>query len=246
MRICFFLKTYFLVIFLCLATIGYSQTDRFVVDVNSIGEPISNPDKTYYLKLGNSVTSQIDDIENRTYIKLVTDLLSAKGYKRVIDTLNNSYRYSIVFDFSLSDSIERVLSRKQAVYGQPTKTVTNVNINTTGKPGTTTNTSNSNITPYGAVFESNQPTITGFETTKETIIQFSRKMSLVCFENTANQPSKKVWFVDTNSEGRSDDLREILPILVFASKEFIESDSKVKKSILIKSSSKELKKFLAN
>ncbi|MEO7797340.1 MAG: hypothetical protein ABIY47_06400 [Opitutaceae bacterium] len=62
-------------------------------------------------------------------------------------------------------------------------------------------------------------------------------LSLVAHENVASttgEPAPETWRVEVTSEGKSKNLREYLPVLVAASIEYIDKDSRGQKTIRLK------------
>ena len=90
---------------------------KFEFNISSYGDKIIDSDKYYFLKLGNQMNGSIDDIQNIDYLKSVERMLSAKNYKRIIDSTSNLIKYIITVSWSISDPQKRNVVVRAPVTG---------------------------------------------------------------------------------------------------------------------------------
>lgn len=216
-----------------------AQSTYYDVRINALTNINPTKDKTYYFVFGDSVKN-ISDINTIRYTRLLEKALSEKGYTRINDTIEQKSNYVIALDFYIKSGKNFDITRSSSNSISPINT-TNVNVNVNNN----TNSYSSSIkpveinNPFGNLNFQNSKE----ETIKETLTIYKRFLKVSCIEK--NKEAFPLWILETDSEGYGDDLREIVPIMIFASKDYIESNTGTIKSTTIKSKNKALNKFLS-
>lgn len=206
----------------------------YYIKLNSMFSTMPSAEKKYYLKFGDSVKSKITDLENSRNIRLLTKVLLDNGYERIIDTLNEKYNYVIDFNFYISKPILPTPS--------PT-TISTTNITNTNEVKIEQNSSSNNTNIKAVEFKPIDFSSFNYSgPIRQEGILYNRSMKLNCY-NVKDQ-NQKIWFIELDSEGSSNDLRQIIPVLIFSTQGFYETDSKGVKEIRIRSNKKDLKRFL--
>jgi hypothetical protein len=182
-------------------TVRDIKWNRYEIQVNSIGNEIIDSNKTYYLILNDNL-STTNKLLLKEYLLWITKSLELKGYHRILDTLKQKYDYKIFIDCGLSDPIKKNVSLP--VLNLPTTSETQVSSNYSGGLNITTTTTNPSLQP----------------TTIEKRY-FKRFLNLTC----KNYSDDEVWFVNTESEGSSNDLRLIIKVLSFVSSKYVETNT---------------------
>jgi hypothetical protein len=182
-------------------TIKDIKRSRYEVEVNSIGSKIIDSDKSYYLVLSDNL-SKTNKLLLNEYLLWVTKSLEFNGYSRVLDTLKHKYNFKIYVDLGLSDPLKNNVTIPGI--NLPSTSTTNVSSNYSGGLNITTTKNNPSI-----------PSSTYQQT------YFKRFLNLTC----KNYIDEEVWFVNTESEGSSNDLRKIIKILSFVSSKYVETNT---------------------
>ena len=182
-------------------TIKDIKRSRYEVEVNSIGSKIIDSDKSYYLVLSDNL-SKTNKLLLNEYLLWVTKSLEFNGYSRVLDTLKHKYNFKIYVDLGLSDPLKNNVTIPGI--NLPSTSTTNVSSNYSGGLNITTTKNNPSI-----------PSSTNQQT------YFKRFLNLTC----KNYIDEEVWFVNTESEGSSNDLRKIIKILSFVSSKYVETNT---------------------
>lgn len=223
----------FLVTVFFTSTIAYTQS--YVMSLNSISVDVPSSDKNYFLKFGDSVKSKISDLENFRNISLLTKVLANNGYKRVLDTLKEKHNFIIDFNFFISQPI---------VPNTGTTSISSTNTKITNEvkieQNNSTNNTNIKAIEFKPPIDISNMNYSGIG--PQAIITYKRHMKLNCL--SVNDNYKKVWFIELDSEGYSNDLRQIIPIMIYATQGFYEKDSKGVKEIIVRENKKEVKRFL--
>lgn len=237
-----YLKLPVIVTTLCLVTFLQlaSQNLVFEININSLGSKITDGSKTYFLVLGDSVKGGVEDISNGSYVKTLISLLSEKGYQRVLDTLNTKFEYLVEYNYFISQPQETIITSYLPVSNQP-QTQVNVYNN-----GAKSQQNNSNENPYksGAVILDNKQTVTDYKEVRKTVMYFNKEMKINCYHNSSDQ-RRIIWQIQIDSKGTSDDLRIVMPAFLMLANDYIEVDSKYKRTVLVKTNGKDMKRFLA-
>ncbi len=220
---------------------------KFEFNISSYGDKIIDSDKYYFLKLGNQMNGSTDDIQNIDYLKSVERMLSAKNYKRITDSTSNLIKYIITVSWSISDPQKRNVVVRAPVTGLVTNTFPQVGAQTT----TSTITKNYFDNSYTVKTTDNTPSsplniptmgIVGYTPTQVELINYERKLDLVCTQKNSNNA---IWIVKNRSTGSGKDLRYILKALSYASINFIEYDSKIEQTISIREDNNDFLDFVS-
>lgn len=201
-----------------------AQYTNYSVDVSSFGE-YDMIGKTYVIIPANEELD-VNDLEFKEYSSYVKKVLAVAGAREASDFINADL--CILMHYEITDkSYEETVSRP--VFGQTgiksitTNTNTTTNRNTYGQGSVstygnsaygnaninssanrnTTSTSNINYS-YG---------VTGYRTVQRHVEKYLRIINLYAYENVENSPM--VWKRNIMSDGSSDKLRELIPVMSY-------------------------------
>lgn len=219
---------------------------RFEFSISSYGDKIIDSNKYYFLKLGNQMNGSVDDIQNIDYLKGVERMLNVKNYKRITDSTSNLIKYIITVSWSISDPQKRNVVVPAPITGlipntfpqvgpqSSTSTITKNYLDNSYTVKTVDNTPSSplNIPTMGVV---------GYAPTQVELINYERKLDIVCTQKNSNNA---LWIVKNRSTGSSKDLRYMLKALSFASINFIEYDSKIEQTLSIREDNNDFLDFV--
>lgn len=219
---------------------------RFEFNISSYGDKIIDSNKYYFLKLGNQMNGSVDDIQNIDYLKGVERMLNVKNYKRITDSTSNLIKYIITVSWSISDPQKRNVVLPAPVTGLIPNTFPQVG------PKSTTSTISKNYfdNSYTVKTVDNTPSsplniptmgVVGYAPTQVELINYERKLDLVCTQKNSNNA---LWIVKNRSTGSGKDLRYMLKALSFASINFIEYDSKIEQTISIREDNNDFLDFV--
>ena len=220
---------------------------KFEFNISSYGSKIIDSNKYYFLKLGNQMNGSLDDIQNIDYLKCVESMLNVKNYKRINDSTSNLIKYIITVSWSISDQQKRNVVVPAPVTGLIPNTFPQVGSQST----TSTITKNYFDNSYTVKTVDNTPSsplniptmgIVGYAPTQIELINYERKLDLIC---TQKNSTNALWIVKNRSTGSGKDLRYLLKALSFASINFIEYDSKIEQTISIREDNNDFLDFIS-
>jgi len=194
----------------------------FHVNVNSIGNSLQKQN-TYVLFSGNKDTD-VNSLEFKEYAKYVNNALKEKGF---IETSFKKASIAIFVSYGIGEPKENNYSYSTPIYGQTgySSSRTTGTVNTYGN-----NTSYSGTTTYTPTYG-----VTGSQSHSGVYITYFRYLILDATDLNEYKKTKKqiqLWKTTVTSTGSSGDLRQVIPILVGASKNYIGSNTG--KKLLIK------------
>jgi len=221
------MKTIFAILTLTFLLSGCASTTApyFNVFVDSISAPSSEELKKYVL-LPNNKGVTVDDLQFQEYASYVDRALLSQGFIKANDF--NDANVAIFLGYGIGEP-----QTNQYTYSLPTWGKTGVaSSNTYGTVSTYGNTatvsSNTTYTPtYG---------VTGSTTHVGSYTTFTRYLlinALDLNEYKTNDKQKQIWKTTIVSTGSSGDLRQVLPVLVAASKPYVSKNTgkKIKVSL---------------
>lgn len=224
-----------------------ANVTNFNFNISSYGDKIIDSNKYYFLKLGNQMNGSIDDIQNIDYLKGVEKMLIAKNYKRISDSNSNLIKYIITVSWSISDPQKSNVIIDAPVRGRIQNPFPQIETQTT----TSTITKNYFDNSYTVKTVDNTPSsplniptmgVVGYAPTQVELINYERKLDLVCTQKNSN---KALWIVKNRSTGLDKDLRYMIKALSFASINFIEYDSKIEQTISIREDNNDFLDFVS-
>lgn len=212
------MKNIFVVLVVSLVLAGCQATaPRFEVNVDSISAPTNNELKRYIL-LPNNKGITVDNLQYQEYARYVERALATHGFVKANDF--NDANVAIFLGYGIGDP-----QTNQYTYSIPTW----------GKTGVSSSSTNSTVNVYGntATVNSNTtytPTygVTGSTTGVSSYTTFTRYLvinALDLNEYKATEKQKQLWRTSVVSTGSSGDLRQVLPVLVAASKPYLSKNT---------------------
>jgi len=208
--------------------------DTFWTSVSGLSAQAPSPGTTYFLKHASNPATDIT-LQFREYASLVERTLRSKGLVRVLDS--DQAQLVVLLDYGIGDE-----KRTSRVYSVPTF----------GQTGNTA-TYNPGVSYRGQVqippSVTNTPTmgVTGSSTGSVVDSSYDRWLKLTAIsspEFKTNGTIRELWQVDVKSTGSSNDLRRILPIMVYAAREYIGVNTGKAVDIKVKDGKKDFQSFL--
>lgn len=203
---------------------------QYNVSINSIRNP-AEITQTKYLLLPGLKDVDTNDLQYQEYARYVETALVSKGYVKASNF--NEAEIAIFLSYGIGDPETNHYTYSLPMYGQTgvasshTYGTINTNRNTATYSGTTTYTPS-----YG---------ITGYSTHTGSVTTYFRYMLLDAIdleEYRRTEKEKQLWKTTVTSVGVSGDLRQVFPILVAASKDYIGTNTGKQIDIQIQESDK--------
>ncbi len=219
-------------IFLLAILNGCAVGPTFITQVDSIAAPDTTNKTTYILFPGNKNTSP-NDLRYIEFKNYVNKALQAKGFK---ETNLDDADIAIFLTYGISDP-----NTEQYTYSVPTWGQTGVSSSTTYG---TLNTFGNNATYSGTTTYTPSYGITGSTTHLGTRTTYFRYLDIGAYdldEYRKTEQLKQVWKTTTTSTGSSGDLRQVLPVLVAASSQYLGTNTGKKLSIELKENDESVK-----
>ncbi|GHU63707.1 hypothetical protein FACS1894123_07020 [Bacteroidia bacterium] len=224
----------------CGTTYYYSQSavdanrTRYNTSVNSYGN-YNLQGKTFYIESGDNNVSS-NDVEFKEYADYVSKALIFAGAKKTYDKKNadmcilvtygisdESYTETIPMPIwgqtgisSIRTTSNTTTSAQGSVYGSSYGSASVAGNSIYGSTygsvygsakGNSTTSTTTNVTPsYG---------ITGYTSFDRRVMQYRRVLNVYAYENKQTVESSMLWKTNMVSDGRSNNLREILPAMAF-------------------------------
>lgn len=192
------------------------------VEVDSIGN-LSNQ-TTYIIIPANKEIESLNDLQFLEYSKYIDKVLEKKGLKKVDDLRNANI--GIFLYYGISNPYKSEYERNIPIYGQTgiSSSTTNGTINTSGINNIYGNYTNLNSkintqTTYTPTYG-----ITGYSAIREIDINYLRYIRLEAIDLPNFIKDKKaeiLWKTQITSFGSTNDLREVFPIMIVASENYI-------------------------
>jgi hypothetical protein len=189
----------------------------FNVNVDSISVPASNELKRYIL-LPNNEGVNVDNLQFQEYAGYVERALTDQGFVKATDF--DDANVAIFVGYGIGDP-----QTNQYTYSIPTW----------GKTGVSSSNTNSTVNAYGNTATINSTTtytptygITGSTTGTRVSTTYTRFLfvsALDLNQYKINGQTKQIWKTSVISTGSSGDLRQVLPILVAASKTYLSKNT---------------------
>jgi len=208
----------------CATTYYYSESSvnskrtRYQTSVNSFGN-YNLQGKTFYIESGdNNIPS--NDVEFREYANYVAKALKSDGAKEINDKKKADMCILVTYGISDESYIETV---PFPIWGQTGISSINTTSNTSGSAyGSASRIGNS---VYGSV-QGNSSTntttrvnpsygITGYSSVDRKVTVFRRVLNIYAYDNTQTNEATMLWKTNIISDGRSSDLRNVLPAMAF-------------------------------
>jgi len=196
---------------------GCATAPEFNVNVNSISGSDSNIKNKYFLIPGLKDVNK-DDLQFQEYSRYVEKALWRKGYVKAASF--NEADIAIFMSYGIGEPQVRQYSYSVPTYGQTGVSAANTygTVNTYGNSASYNATTTYTPT-YG---------ITGATTQIGTAVTYSRYLELEALdvaEYKKSNSQKQVWKTMVTSTGSSSDLRQVMPVMVAASSEYIGSNT---------------------
>lgn len=208
----------------CATTYYYSESSvnskrpRYQISVNSFGN-YNLQGKTFYIESGdNNIPS--NDVEFREYANYVAKALKSDGAKEINDKKKADMCILVTYGISDESYIETV---PFPIWGQTGISSISTTSNTSGSAyGSASRIGNS---VYGSV-QGNSSTntttivnpsygITGYSSVDRKVTVFRRVLNIYAYDNTQTNETTMLWKTNIISDGRSSDLRNVLPAMAF-------------------------------
>jgi hypothetical protein len=208
-------KLVFLLVFLIL--LGCETVPVFNVNINSISGSNLNIKNKYFLIPGLKDVNK-DDLQFQEFARYVEKALWRKGYVKAASF--NEADIAIFMSYGLGEP-----QVQQYSYSVPTWGQTGVSAaKTFGTLNTYGNSASYNATTtYTPTYG-----VTGATTQIGTAVTYSRYLELEALdvaEYKKSNAQKQVWKTMVTSTGSSSDLRQVMPVMVAASSEYIDSNT---------------------
>lgn len=198
---------------------------RHFVDIDSICSPVSSS-RTNYILLPGLEGLNVNDLQYQEYASYVDRALAKKGFFKTVDI--KSADIAIFLSYGMGDP-----QVQQYTYSLPTWGQTGVSSsNTYGTIQTFGNSATySGTTTYTPTYG-----ITGYTTHTGTKISYFSFLLLNAVDLEIYRKNEKIvniWKISATSSGSSSDLRQVFPILVVASMDYIGTNTGKKLQITI-------------
>ena len=210
-----------------------ASAKTFITFVSAYSDPSVQPTRTYFI-LPQSESVSSDSLEFREFSRAVEKILAMKGGIRTHDL--NAADTVLFLSYGIGPE-----KRSQQSFSIPTFGQTGVASSHTS--GTVSGRSISATTTYMPSYG-----ITGSNNFSYNVSEFDRwlRLSSVTSESLKNNHPKESWGIEVKSSGTSNDIREVFPVMVFASKDYVNINSGKSIKVKVKESDKRLKQFLSN
>jgi hypothetical protein len=200
-------------VFLPLLLVVTGCGPRFVVKVDSINAGYESQKKNYILLPSNEGVD-VNDLQFQEYSQYVKHALSRQGFIEATDF--NSAEVAIFLRYGIGDPQATPFSFSLPVYGQTGGGMSTFSASTYGSGGY--------ANTYGTI--SSMPTygVVGSQTYSGTRTSYFRYMIIDCIDLEVyrrDKTMKQLWKTTVTSSGSSGDLRQVFPILVTASDQYI-------------------------
>jgi hypothetical protein len=205
------------VVFSACSSFRYSQEKidahrkKISVSINSFGT-YDMRGATFVIDSGDSSLST-QDVEFGEYTRLLSRALCAQGAVEIKS--RNAADVIVLLNYGVTGtSYKEVVPTP--VWGQTgitTSTVVDKRIDTTkGKSDRATTRTEVSITPtYG---------VTGYSNVERTVTMYNKYMNIYAYENRDPSSAKMLWKTNLSSQDTSDELREVIPYLVYCGSQF--------------------------
>jgi hypothetical protein len=212
-------------------------TTKFVTNVNSFGSDSEFNSKNYFILSSDSLTP-LSKFEYLEYTHYLEKALSENGYNLIADI--NDADVIISFTYGISDPKTYVRKVSVPIWGQ-------TGYNTTTTKSTVTVDSKTNKTTYNQT-TTNTPTygVVGTKMVDKTVTEYFRYTHITAYDYksyTENQEMRIIWDTEITSKGTSDDLRKVMPCLIFTGRKYLGKSSGEKKQITLYDNNLEYIKF---
>lgn len=197
--------------------VGCKTTPQFNVGIDSISAPASNELKRYII-LPNNEGVTVDNLQFQEYAIYVERALTDQGFVKAKDF--SEANVAIFFGYGIGD---------------PQTNLYTYSIPTWGRTGVSSSNTYSTVNVFGNTARVNSTTsytptygITGSTTGTGTYTTFTRFLFLSAIDLNQfklNKKTKQIWKTSAISTGSSGDLREVLPVLVAASKPYLSKNT---------------------
>lgn len=217
------MKLFFSIIIISLSLfLGGCSGKNCIVEVDSIGN-LSNQ-TTYVLIPTNKDVQSLNDLQFLEYSNYINSVLQKKGLKKVDDIKNADI--GIFLYYGISDPQKTEYERNIPIYGQTgiSSSTTNGTINTNGINNIYGNNINLNSTVNTQTTYTPTYGITGYSKSKVIDINYLRFIRIEAINMPIFIKDKKaeiLWKTQITSFGSTNDLREVFPVMVVASENYI-------------------------
>ncbi len=209
---------------------GCALGPSYRIEIDSIS--VSNPEfKTRYVLFSGIKDTGEDDLQYQEYAVYIERALGSQGYVKA--ERSEEADIAIFLGYGISDPATHQETHSSPVYGQTGISQKNTSGTVSGYGDTATYSSTTDYTPtYGVI---------GSKSYTETYTTYVRYMFMLAFdlgEYRRTNKEKEIWKTTVTSAGSSDDLREIFPVLVAASRPYIATSTKRKVSVYLNENDK--------
>jgi hypothetical protein len=215
-----------LVLIACVSLLAACSTMKYDVSVNGFADASKSQLRSYVLLPGNTGVTA-DDLEFKEFASYVDRVLTSRGYQRAADP--RTANIAIFLTYGIGEPQEHSYTYSIPIYGQTgvSSAYTTGTLSSYGNTGTYSGTTT--YTPsYGIV---------GATTHRGTYTTCMRFMGLEAEDIQQYVQAKKIvptWSLHVASEGRTCDLRQVIPVMVGASSQYIGTNTGKIINVLLK------------
>ena len=240
-------------LFLLLSSLLFIGAGTNKITAQSVKISSYAADNTYsgipiFLVPADSIKNNSNSLVNKSHLSLIVKSLTESGFQTINDTIGLKSFLFLEYDYSISGPALRNGKAPLPTYAPTTTVNTNVNVYTDIQTQSKNNSNASGIINPIVTEPLNFPHPLfpfGFLPVYYDRNIYTRKLLFKCYK-IKDSNVQELWITNIESKGPSSDLNEILPVMIFASKNYYGKNLGVPKEITINNKAKSFRKFIGN
>ena len=234
------MKYFFTLILILITANCFSQTTTYAITISSSALTLPKIERFYSLVPEDSMKNIHNTLKNKSHLDLIKKSLLKNQYFYVDDTTSKKVDCIITYSYGISNPILVKEKYYKATYSSGTNLSNNVNVNVNSNNSSSVAATSIKPITFDPV---NIPVASGYVPIENESTNFKRTLTLKCL-SVDGIKREEIWIIEATSSGYSDNIHQVLPVMIFSVTDYIGLNLRMPKNISVREKSSNLKRFL--